>query len=517
MVVETSKNGITVLTSDGQFLFIPIKNSVYMVGEQITLPDLTGASTMRKCTRRHTFSHFLRRRLLPIAAVASLILCASFFGYTKYLEARPSVAWVTIDLVDSPGSMELEVNDRGLIKSVTYFDEESQRLASSLNLYMKPVDYAVEALLKDKQECGQPEVVIGIIPMEEDPSAEDPALNRLEEKILKDVQKAAEKAAKKTAKAAEKAAKEAAKAVEKAQKDAEKAEGSDPKSPGTKKALSPVTINHIRLDRQTRDIAKELKVSAARAMLWALSHHIDNADREQDLMQAPGIHQHAVQSGDDDTSLEAASGLAEESQVPVEPGNGKPGGGQTGGANTKQPPGQSKDDTKPKAPPGQAKKQADFRSSIPKLGIEKIKEQSKEMDKHYLSELAKEWAEKVKEAQKSKNGDKKSNTKENDKQGGKPSSKPLDNKSGSSRGDNQPTSKPSNNKPDNSKSNNQQPGKSSNNKAPGKPSNNKPGDSKSSNQQTGKSSNDKSSKTKHNWPTWKPRTTWPGTTIPWGK
>ena len=55
VVVETSKNGITVLTSDGQFLFIPIKNSVYMVGEQINLPDMSGFSAVRRCTGKRSF------------------------------------------------------------------------------------------------------------------------------------------------------------------------------------------------------------------------------------------------------------------------------------------------------------------------------------------------------------------------------------------------------------------------------------------------------------------------------
>ena len=86
--------------------------------------------------RQTQFFAVPRRRFLPIAAVSFLLLCTPFFGYTKYL-AR-SLAWVTIDLVDSPEAWS-QVNDKGLIKSAAYFDEETERLASSLNLYMKPV------------------------------------------------------------------------------------------------------------------------------------------------------------------------------------------------------------------------------------------------------------------------------------------------------------------------------------------------------------------------------------------
>jgi hypothetical protein len=490
LVVETSKDGITVLTSDGQFRLVPIKNSVYMVGEQITLPDLTGISTTSKCTGRHTFVHFLRRRLLPIAAVASFILCASFFGYTKYLEARPVLAWVTIDLVDSPGSMELEVNDKGLIKSVTYFDEETERLASSLNLYMKPVDCAVEALLKNKQQHNQPEVVIGIIPVEE-----DAAVDRLEEKILKDARKAAEKAAKQTAKAAEKAVKQAArggKPAEKAPKETEHPKDANPKGAETKKWFTPAAINHIRLDKKTREVAKELKISAARAAIWALFDELHIGQAQDEIQLPEALAQPAGQSADDGMDPETATGPNNKFHTP-----GKPADGHKGARPEKEQLGQSKDeDRKPKAPPGQAKKQADFRFSIPKPGIEKIKGQSQEIDKSYLSEIAREWAEKVKQAQASKAANKQGGSQADGQQKGKPSN----NNSGNAKGNNKQTDKPGN-----AKGNKQATDRSSNNKASNnKPDSNKPG-------------NNKPSKTEYNRSTRKPNTGTRGKTTPWGK
>ena len=329
VVVETSKNGITVLTSDGQFLFIPIKNSVYMVGEQINLPDKSGFSAVRRCTGKRSFSQFLRRRLLPIAAVASLLLCTSFFGYTKYLEARPSLAWVTIDLVDSPGSMELEVNDKGLIKSAAYFDEETERLASSLNLYMKPVNYAVEVLLKDKQRCGQPEVVIGIIPVEEDPAKENPVLDRLEAKILKDVQKPLKRQPNKSPGRAERRQKAKGSPNTPAKSLSNRPKG-HPSKPKTQDSPVPRPREQPNLclgQRKPHQVGQanpgcrqELQISAARAVLWALSHRFrdEQMEHEQGTREMAGIdrgYEYAVQGGKDAGNPEGAMGLTQESLI----------------------------------------------------------------------------------------------------------------------------------------------------------------------------------------------------------
>ncbi|HHY11531.1 MAG TPA: anti-sigma factor domain-containing protein [Firmicutes bacterium] len=442
IVVEKSRNGVTVLTSEGRFVYVPIKNCLYMVGEQITLPALLELPAT-KPARRQTLPQFLRRRLLPVAAVASLILFASFFGYTQYLEARPTLAWVTIDLVDSPGSMELEVNDKGLIKSVTYFDEEGERIAHSLNLYMKPVDYAVEALLKTKQEGKQPEVVIGVIPVKE-----GPALDNLEKKLLKDAQKAAEKAAKETAKAAEKAAREAAKvaekaareaakaaekaareaakaaekaakettkAAEKAAKEAEKAakqsskeaekaakeaekaakkarthnsKKQEPQSQQTLSMFKTAAINHVRLDKQARDSAQELKISAARAVLWALFQEPDVGEEDGGAINAVGEAVNTIDALED-------TGLAGDPQIPEKPGQ------EPKSDNDTKQDGKKEEDSKPKVPPGQAKKQSDFKSTIPRPGIDKIKGKDPKQDADYLSNLAKKWVKEVQKIQKS--------------------------------------------------------------------------------------------------------------------
>ncbi|MGB4039956.1 MAG: anti-sigma factor domain-containing protein [Bacillota bacterium] len=562
LVVETSKDGITVLTSDGQFLFIPIKNSVYMVGEQIILPNMSGISTtgshISRRTRSHAVYRFLQKRLLPIAAVASLILCTSFFGYNKYLEARPAVAWVTIDLVDAPVSLELEVNDKGLIKSVTCFDEESQRLASSINLYMKPVDRAVEALLRERQEDKQPEVVIGIIPME-DRVEENSLLDRLEEKILKDVEKAAQKAAKQTAKTAQKVSKEATNGApktnpksggtsEKAYKEAQQSKNLQ--GSGTQISFSPASISHIRLDRQTREIAKELRISATRAVLWALFHELRESRGQAgiDLPVARGA-QSAVESDisaiSDKLGIEMesetvkgstgkgpagtdftdkTSGKGSQGNGPTFQGAtgkhssaagstngtqalGKPAGNQASN-NKKEQPGQFKGtDSKSNVPPGQLKK-PNFRVSIPKPGLETIKQKSQQLDSHYLTELAKQWAEKVKQAQSSKPGNMQNNSQADKQQTGKSS----DHNPGSAKGNNQQGNRPSGSNPGNVKGNSQDADKPSGNKAgSNKGSSNKPSNN------SDKPGNSRTSQTKYSWSTRKSDAGTQRKTNPWSR
>ncbi len=369
IVIEKTRNQITVLTSDGRFLQFPTKNCIYIVGEQVSLSSLSELPAKHRSWGRN-FAQFLTKRLVPVTLLASLILFASFFGYTQYLEARPALAWVTLDLVDSPGSLELEVNDRGLIRSVTCFDETGEKIAVGHDLYMKPVDQAVEALIKTKEEGEQPEVVIGIIPIKE-----GAALDNLEKKILKDAQKAAEKTAREAAKAAEKAAKEAAKQAGKKPKFEKQAPASQQIDRKTKANHS--VINHVRLDMQAREAAKQLKISAARAALWALF--------EEEGYKEPSHTEGFIDDTPDKEVPE--SNMAEQG----EPGKNK----DKDNGKDKQ---EESQNASQEQPPGQLKKQTDFKSNIPRPGIDKIKDKGSNKDKGHLSKLTKQW---VKEIQKS--------------------------------------------------------------------------------------------------------------------
>lgn len=359
IIIEKARNHITVLTADGRFLKLPARKCEYMVGEQVSLRYLSEAEPYFNSSWEQVLSEFFKRRLIPAAIVASLILFTSFFGYTQYLEARPALAWVTLDLVDYPGSIELEVNDKGLIKSVTCFDEEGQEVISEHNLYMKSIGDAVEALLNTTEESSNSEVVIGIIPIEE-----NSAIDAFETKILKDAQKAAEKVAKEEAKRAAKADKKEAQENSKEGRKGPQSEpgGSSAASTAAKPQVATAAINKVRLDKEIRETAKELRISAARAALWALFEE-----------PAPPEPLQEAEAGNEIPGL-GSSG--------EKPGNqGQSGNGQN---------------SEPKEPPGQSKKQGDFTDSIPRPGINKMNKKNPKQEKDHLSKITKKWVQDAK-------------------------------------------------------------------------------------------------------------------------
>lgn len=363
IIVEKARNRITVLTSDGRFLELPIKRCEYMVGEQVSLAYLSQAPACSWHSWRQVLAGSFKKRLIPVALVASLILFISFFGYAEYLEARPAFAWVTLDLVDSPGSLELEVNDKGLIKSVTCFDEEGKEAITDHDLHMKTVDYAVKALLKTRENDQESEVIIGIIPVKE-----DSPIDALEKKILKDAEKAAEKAAREAAKRAEKAAKDAAKNHKDAPKGPQPKKNDQPVSTVPKPQTGAAAVNHVRLDNQIRETAKELKISAARAALWALFEEPSERAASQDVK--------------------------DNSEKSTEPDS--PEQGQKDNGNQRQT--QPDQGSKPKEPPGQSKDKGNFKDTIPRPGIDKMKNKDSRQEKDHLSKITTKWVDDVKKA-----------------------------------------------------------------------------------------------------------------------
>lgn len=354
IIIEKARNHVTVLTSDGRFLKIPIRKCEYMVGEQVSLRYLSEATPDFEPSWKQVLSEFFKRRLIPAAVVASLILLMSFFGYTQYLEARPALAWVTLDLLDYPGSIELEVNDKGLIKSVTCFDQQGQEVMSGHNLYMKSIDHAIEALLNTTEESSQSGIVIGIIPIEE-----NSAVDALEAKIMKDAQKAAEKAAKEAAKRAAKAAEKEAKENWKEGKKGPQSEPGGPSaaSTGAKSQVAAATVNKVRLDKEIRETAKELKISAARAALWA-------------LFEEPA-------------QSEPVQGTEAGEEIPGPGSSGQQAGNQGQPGNSQG--------FEPKEPPGQSKKQGGFTDSIPRPGINKMNKKNPKQEKDHLAKITKKW------------------------------------------------------------------------------------------------------------------------------
>ena len=104
----------------------------YMIGETILLP-------------RKSIWGITTTRIIPALAMSLLLVFGSFFGYTKYLEARPLIAYVTLDSI---GSVELGINDKSLVKTATAFDAFGSQLLSEIDWYMKPVEQVVKLLVE---------------------------------------------------------------------------------------------------------------------------------------------------------------------------------------------------------------------------------------------------------------------------------------------------------------------------------------------------------------------------------
>jgi len=272
LVIERSGDRVTALTADGEFVTWRDRRDL-MPGEEVWVP-----------TPR--FQGFLWRKLVPAAILASILIVSSIFGYRHYLYARPVLAYVTFDSSgDTAASIELEVNDRGLVRKAVALDEAGAAALSAVRVEMKAIS-AVLSSLRDAVP-GVKQVIIAIIPVPEgtrgdrDVSAE---VSAIAHEIFGSV--------------------------------------------GEATALV--------LDMETRAMAQELGVSAGRAALWAL-WNLEWESYEEPWMEPgadPGIY---VAGGT--TSGQAEPGgstpLAEplhlEAQVDELPGSSPAGEGETAG------------------------------------------------------------------------------------------------------------------------------------------------------------------------------------------
>jgi hypothetical protein len=175
-------------------------------------------------------SHAFVWRLAPALALSVVLVFVSAFGYQQFLYAQPIVAYLT---VDSTGSVELEINQAGLVKSATAIDEAGQQALSSIEFKNKPAEEVVAALMKAQDPEKTAEVVVAVVPV---PAPEASGQS-------------------------EKQSKKAEKAVEKMErKVVDEAGHSSP------------NVTSLRLDHETRESARQLGISAGRAALWALTH-----------------------------------------------------------------------------------------------------------------------------------------------------------------------------------------------------------------------------------------------------
>jgi hypothetical protein len=210
LIVDKNHDKITVMTKDGRFITLRTNSNDYMIGETILLP-------------RKSIWGITTTRIIPALAMSLLLVFGSFFGYTKYLEARPLIAYVTLDSI---GSVELGINDKSLVKTATAFDAFGSQLLSEIDWYMKPVEQVVK-LLVEAQKNDELGPLVAVVSLGEPDEVE-----LLETKVNQEVNNTLNAGA-----------------------------GSDKQS-----------INAIRIDQDTRDAASDLNISAARAFVWAAFH-----------------------------------------------------------------------------------------------------------------------------------------------------------------------------------------------------------------------------------------------------
>jgi len=308
LVIDSRGGKVTVVTRDGRFRVLNSREDI-MVGEEILIP---------RFTRAKGFVWVIQRRIVPALAVASILLFVSFFGYNQYLEARPVMAYVSLDLSDSPGSIELVVNDKGLVKSAVGFDESGAKALSGISYRMKPVEEVVKEFIKQQGETVLSGLIVGIVPV-----AEDSKIDALEKNLTEKAAKALAEHAEGIKSAGPSGGPGALSGGSSQPADATGG-GSNGKPGVSGSSTDKAVVKALRIDQETRKIAQELRISPTRALLWALARS---------------------------TSIQKGSSEPEDKPGVVVPGTGVPGDGQAGGNGKEpnpKPPSPEPKDTEPK-------------------------------------------------------------------------------------------------------------------------------------------------------------------------
>lgn len=243
VVIEVRGSKVVVLTQRGEFLTLRAPGKNVAVGELIDIPA-------------SSFGYFVPR-LAIVFGLTLAVLVASLAGYRQYLYARPAVAYVSFD---SEGSIELEVNDRGLVRDAKAFDESGALLLSSVQYRMKPVEQVIESLISRQEsaaaspQSAEKGIVIALVPAVPDmsgaqisdkssdktsASAIPGAFNQIERKIAEQARKTAERST---------------------------------QTEGDRNQKVPPVVA-VRLDHETRELATKLGMTAGRAAASALSQN----------------------------------------------------------------------------------------------------------------------------------------------------------------------------------------------------------------------------------------------------
>jgi hypothetical protein len=233
LVLERLGNRVTAVTKSGEFVTWRDRRDL-MPGEEVVIPS-------------PRFQGFFWRRLIPATALAAVLVFMSFFGYRHYLYARPVMAYVTFDCAgEYAGSIELEVNDRGLVKSASALNEAGSQALSKVQCEMKPVGQVLASLRESVPE--KEEVVVAFIPAvqtaKESDKIETGTGSDKEPGEKGNNKKPKDHKEEKTQKKVAELEKQVLNAIERATK--------------------------LILDSETRKEAQELGISAGRAASWAL-------------------------------------------------------------------------------------------------------------------------------------------------------------------------------------------------------------------------------------------------------
>ncbi len=313
LVLQKKGNKVTLVTPSGEFLTMKTSDETLLPGSTMVIPS--------RGTRRALFL-----KIVPAMALSAVLVFCSFFGYHGYLQARPALAYVTIDSV---GSIELLVNDKGLVKAATPLDEDGKHLLEQIKYHMRPAQEVaqilVEAQTNTESDTDDPiiDLVISFVPISnETDKSHESRMQALEKKVTGALDKIAEKDNK-------------GQAI----------------PPGQAKKAPNVTF--LTLDMETREIAKKLGISAGRAASWALSKHEqdrlgqDHQDPKNPQDQGPG------RLGEDGQEIEPTEGTQSGTYTP--PGDGNRHGSGPSQSSQSGQPGQSDQPDRPGQPsvPGQ--------------------------------------------------------------------------------------------------------------------------------------------------------------------
>ena len=245
LVVKRYGNKVTAITKSGEFVTWRDRGDL-MPGEEVLVPS-------------PRFQGLFWHRLVPAAALAVVLIFGSFFGYRHYLYARPVLAYVTFDSSgEVPGSVELEVNDRGLVKKAVALDEAGAQALTGLKIEMQPVQTVLARLQEAMTNGGK--VVVAFIPATPDDQHTPLGVDEIGEDGVQSSR-------------ISNLARQVFDSVKEAQA--------------------------VVLDMETRAVAKELGLSAGRAASWAMW---ETKEPESDPTPGQGEHQIYSEPGESQPS-----------------------------------------------------------------------------------------------------------------------------------------------------------------------------------------------------------------------